>query len=77
MNQHERTEYLLGEIQSTQRVIERNTDTGHDRSVYLVGVLQAILAGMAGLGDYATHASCFSPEVTQAIKELLETINQH
>ncbi len=72
MNQHERTEYLLDEIQSTQAVIEQCTYD--NRYPYIVGALSSMLSGMAGLGDYATHASCFSPEVTQAIKELLDAM---
>lgn len=78
MNQNERHAYLLMEVTSAHAILQRNQDTGEARdSEFIVGALTGMLAGMAGLGEFATHGSCFSPEITQAIKELLETINHH
>jgi hypothetical protein len=76
MKEADRTQHLLTEIQSAQTVIARNQYTGSARDAYLVGVLRATLAGMAGLSDSATHASCFETSVTEAIQELVDTINQ-
>lgn len=76
MNQHERNAHLLAEIEAAQAVISRNQDTGEARQASIVGALTGMLAGMAGIREFATHGSCFDSLVTEAIKELLETINQ-
>ena len=78
MTQQERMKYALSEIQSTQRVIEHceYQGTPNAMAAFTIGALTSTLEGMAGLGDFATHASCFDLEVTQAIKSLVETINQ-
>ena len=75
MKQSERTQYLLREVQSAQSVIAQSEYTGRARLAAQVGVLRATLAGMAGLGEFPTHASCFEPEVTEAIKHLLDTLD--
>lgn len=77
MNQNERHAYLLMEVTSAHAILQRNQDTGEARdSELIVGALTGMLAGMAGLGEFATHGSCFDQDVTEAIRELVTAINQ-
>ena len=77
---HKHDQHLLQELAAAQSAIaDHDQEQANDpyRNAYVVGVLRSTLEGMAGLSSYGTpHASCFSPEVTQAIKQLIQTINQ-
>lgn len=73
MNQAERTRRLLLHLHSAQQVIERHA-RDPKRFASFVGALQGMLGSMAGLDDSGLWPSVFDPAVTQAIRELLATI---
>ncbi len=77
MTKEERTRYLLHEFQAARHTLEHSEYQNHPdvMSIFTVGVLRATLEGLAGLGEFAHHASCFDPAVTQEIRLLVETLS--
>jgi hypothetical protein len=66
---------LLEEVRATQKTVEQCEYSAADaRAAYTLGALTGMLKGMAGLGEFATHASCFDAATTEAVKRLLNAI---
>jgi len=72
----ERNVYLLQELRAVPRrimwhQIEDFMPEAHACAVALVETWQAL----AGLDEHPGHASCFDPDVTEAIKRLIDALN--
>lgn len=66
---------LLQEVRATQKTVEQCEYSAADaRAAYTLGALTGMLRGMAALGEFATHASCFDAATTEAVKRLLDAI---
>lgn len=66
---------LLAEVAATLHTVEQCEYTAADaRAAFTLGALTGMLKGMAGLSEFATHASCFDAATTEAVKRLLESI---
>lgn len=76
MTSEERRYYLLSELSTVPRRIEwhKIEDAMSEVQACAVALVET-LQGMCGLDDYPEHESCFDPDVTQAIGNLIDLLH--